>query len=432
MLLIIGFWLTAVNTATASKWVSGYYPGYQRDLYPLEEIDFSALTHLIVGRIVPKSDGTIIKNFDIDDINGPLMARDLEKRAHAAGRKALLMVGGAGIAAWSEAASPVNRKKFVTNLIGTMKEFGYDGLDIDWEPIDKVDYPNVIALAKELRSAAPGIILTIPVAWSINGGPSEEAFLAELAHHFDQVNLMSYGMADNWPGWRSWHSSALKGHAPNYPSSFEASVHAYLKAGVPANKLGVGIGFYGPCWTGVSEPRQSGGWVVADDNEMSYTNIMKDYFVQANRKWDKDAKVPYLSFKSPKGPKGCTFISYDDPESIEIKGNYVHTSGLGGTIIWTINEGYIPGNPTGGSNPLLDAVKRSFLLQSTTCSNGSRRCDGDKLQKCNNGKWEDEANCTVKGEKCTVIQGAAKCQNLASQRNGSGCGCQFVGAAARR
>jgi chitinase len=431
ILLTIGFWLTAVNPATASKWVSGYYMGYQRDLYPIEKIDFSALTHLIVGRIVPNSDGTIIKNFDIDDINGPLMARDLGKRAHITGTKALLMVGGAGIDSWSEAASPTTRSKFVKNLIGTMKEFGYDGLDLDWEPIDEVDYPKLIALARELRAAEPKIILTIPLAWSTSNSPKTDAFLAELARHFDQVNLMSYYMADNWPGWQSWHSSALEGHAPHYPSSIEATVHTHLKAGVPAGKLGIGIGFFGACWTGVSKPRQSGGRVIADDNAMSYANIMKDYFVQANRKWDKEAKVPYLSFASPNGPKGCTFISYEDPESIKIKGDYVHKSGLGGTIIWTINQGYISGKPSSSSNPPLEAVKRSFLLQSTACDNGSNRCDGDKLQQCNNGKWDDAVNCEATGKKCVVVQGAAKCQSLARPQN-SGCGCQTVGAAARR
>ena len=31
----------------ASGWVQGYYVGYERDLYPIEAVDFGALTHLM-------------------------------------------------------------------------------------------------------------------------------------------------------------------------------------------------------------------------------------------------------------------------------------------------------------------------------------------------------------------------------------------------
>lgn len=94
---------------------------------------------------------------------------------------------------------------------------------------------------------------------------------------------------------------------------------------------------------------------------MSYRNIMGNYFSDANRKWDDAAQVPYLSFDSATGPEGCTFVSYDDAESILAKGAHVRQTGLGGTIIWTVNQGHLPDQPAGQQDPLLAAVKEAFL-----------------------------------------------------------------------
>ena len=53
---------------------------------------------------------------------------------------------------------------------------------------------------------------------------------------------------------------------------------------------------------------------------MSYANIMASYFDATKRVWDDLAKVPYLSFTTPKGPQQCNFVSYDDEQSIGEKG----------------------------------------------------------------------------------------------------------------
>jgi len=145
----------------------------------------------------------------------------------------------------------------------------------------------------------------------------------------------------------------------------DRSVRAYLAAGVPAAKLGIGIGFYGSCWTGgVSAPRRepNGSHVTADDNTMSYTNIMARYADPGALHFDEmdRANVPYLGYAAPHGPQGCTFVSYEDERSIGDKGRYVLDHGLGGVIIWTINQGYLPTAPEGRRDPLLDALWSSL------------------------------------------------------------------------
>ena len=49
--------------------------------------------------------------------------------------------------------------------------------------------------------------------------------------------------------------------------------------------------------------------------------------------WDDTAKVPYLYNSTTN-----QFVSYDDPESIAIKVNYLKSKGLGGAMIWELSE----------------------------------------------------------------------------------------------
>jgi chitinase len=348
------------------RWLSGYYVGYQRSLYPESQVDFSLLTHIFVGRIIPTTSGGVLEHFDIDNTNGPIMARNLSTRAHEAGRKAVLMLGGAGEhAGFVGAASSANRATFVGNLISTMDSLGYDGIDVDWEPINAEDRAPLLALLQALRTARPNMILTIPVGWVNSNFPgSIDSWYATVAGVVDQMNLMTYDMAGPYSGWVTWHSSALLDNQPNHPSSVASSVQAYRNVGVAAAKLGIGIGFYGTCWRGATGPRQtigSGVSLVASDNTMSWANIMSLYYDAGARRWDDLAKVPYLTFTTPKGPSQCNYVSYDDEQSIAEKGAHVKANGLGGAIIWTIGQGHLPNAPAGSQDPVLKAAYNAIV-----------------------------------------------------------------------
>jgi chitinase len=345
------------------RWVEGYYVGYERDLYPIGEVDFSAVTHLMVGRARPLADGTVTTDFDIDNVNGPIWAQAAVDAAHAAGRKAVLMVGGAGeIDGWRGAASDANRAAFVANLFTVVDAFGFDGLDLDWEPLEDTDKPDFEALAQALRSQRPALILTVPVGWiNANFADPPDPWWGQIAPLFDRINIMTYDMAGPWQGWQSWHNSALQGETPTTPSSVSSSVLFYLQSGVPAQTLGVGTAFYGYCWQGVTGPHQDGGSIAAGDGTMSFANIIENYYTPAVRVWDTTALVPYLSSAAPLGADACNFVSYEDEQSIAEKGALVHAQGLGGTIIWTISQGHLADQPLGQRDPLLDAIRAAFL-----------------------------------------------------------------------
>ncbi|HZI16144.1 MAG TPA: glycosyl hydrolase family 18 protein [Myxococcus sp.] len=358
---------TATVTVTATpppgggnKWVSGYYTGWNADLYPPEKVDFSAMTHIIVGRATPRPDGTVSTAFD--NSNGPQMARTLATRAHAAGRKAIIMVGGAGEHAnWVAAASNANRARFVQNLLNAMDSLGYDGLDIDWEPVENADKPNLLALVRELRAARPNMLLTFPIGWiNTNMASNVDPWYANLAPYLDQINIMSYEMIGPWEGWQSWYTSALYGESSNRPTSVSASLNGWVRAGIPKAKLGMGIPFYGMAWRNISGPYQNfTNWsdYVGSDNAYTYRKIQQ-LAPRGTYHWDAVAAASYLTFSSPVDGT-VRWISYDSPQAIAAKGKHTKDNGFGGAIIWTINQGCT--DPVTGANPLLDAVKSAFL-----------------------------------------------------------------------
>jgi chitinase len=65
------------------------------------------------------------------------------------------------------------------------------------------------------------------------------------------------------------------------------------------------------------------------------------------RYWDDISKAPFL-YNSDRQ----LFISYDDPESIRVKGRYVTDRGLGGMMFWEYS-----GDP---KNKLLDAIHQGM------------------------------------------------------------------------
>jgi len=345
-------------------WVLGYYSGFGASL-PVGEIDWTGLSHLAIAFYLPDAQGNIDESISRGSA-GPALARSLVAAAHAAGKKVLASFGGAGSQPmWQGATSAAHLAAFEGHVEALVSSYGFDGVDLDWEPFDPGDHAALLELAKDLRAKLPAAILTMPVGCENNNAPDDLSFFATLAPYVDRLNLMSYGLSGAWQGWKSWHSSPLHWNADTAtPIAIDSSVDDYAKAGVPPGKIGVGSGFYGECYSSpVSGPDQplGGATVVAGDGSMSYANILSGYYSASARKWDTTAMVPYLTFATAQGQQACTYVTYEDEQSIAAKGAYARSRGLGGVIIWTINEGYVASAPAGQRNPLLVAMRMAFL-----------------------------------------------------------------------
>lgn len=351
---------------TAAHWVTGYYVGYQSSKHPPSEIDFSGLSHLVMGAALAKSDGTLDLSFYVGGATaGVTLAREVAQRAHAAGKRALLMVGGAGNGAAIGAACKNQSGVFVANLVKAVTDLGYDGLDLDWE--DSVDMAQFVSLAKALRSKMPNAILTVP-GFTVNPNYQKvDPATKQLVEYLDQYNLMSYYPATAMAGggWLSWHNSPLCGQKATTPVTIEDSLKRFADIGVPKAKLGMGVAFYAICYTGgVTAPDQSteGVSIQGGDNDFPVSELLdaSAAYPRSARHWDAKAQVPFLTLDAV-DRRGCKYVSYDDEESLAAKGTFAKQNGYGGIIVWTISQGYLPTRAAGQRNPLMQALKRSFL-----------------------------------------------------------------------
>jgi chitinase len=350
------------STDKSDRWLMAYYVGYQNSYLKPKDVDYSLMTHIVVGAVGVKADGTLKEHYNLPNGDGRAMAKDVRNRAHNAGVKSLIWLGGPGEEdMFLSATSDKTRAKFVKNIINLVGELGYDGVDIDWEPIRKQDEPGLLALVKDLRSADPDLLITVPINWvpSSLAKTKDLSLYKKMAPYTDRLFIMSYSMAGPWSGWRTWHGSALTGEGTYTPSSIESSVQAYLTAGVPKETLGIGIGTYATCWE--YSARTPDGtlpkvYSPSKVKTMSMRTLMDDYYSKKYARWDEDAQVPYLSFSKPRGKMQCGFISYEDERSITAKMTYAKDMGLGGALLWNLGTGYFPSATKSKRHALLGAT----------------------------------------------------------------------------
>ena len=359
--------------ARAGLWSSGYYPGWEQASLPAANIDFATLTHIIHFSLVPKSDGTVNSNANSLTVANSV---DLITRAHAAGTKVLVCVGGANSETlFQSATSPGNLPTFIMSLTNFMGARGYDGVDIDWEPLPTTDAQQYTNFVNGLRTALNGFpqhkLLTAAVgAYPPFGDPatSEYVMFASLQNQFDQINIMTYDLSGPYGGWVTWFNSPIFDGGYRFPStgglvpSVDGAVKGFLGSGVASNKLGIGIAFYGYIWSGgtgtttggVTQPRQS--WSNAPTvSTPAYTAIMASYYQSNLYHWDTSAQAAYIGISNA-SPANDMFISYDDQRTCQAKVSYVRNHGLGGVMIWEIAQDH----QSGQADPLLLAVKQAL------------------------------------------------------------------------
>ena len=169
--------------------------------------------------------------------------------------------------------------------------------------------------------------------------------------YLDWINVMSYDFFNSLTP-TTGHHAGLYGAATALPTDryADASVKQHLAAGIPSDKLVLGVAFYGRGFTGVKpvdhglkQPyeRFEG---AHDYSELAAKFIGSQGFT---RYWDDRAKAPYLWNSASR-----TFITYDDPQSITIKAQYVKEHHLGGMMFWELSEDR--------NDELLDVIARSM------------------------------------------------------------------------
>ena len=259
-----------------------------------------------------------------------------------------------------------SRRIFVESAAEFVKRYDLDGLDVDWEypgmpgagnPHRAEDKQNFTVLMKELRerldqeTKATGRRLYLTFAAGAFDEYIDHTEMDKVQRYVDTVNLMTY---DSYEA----GSDAITGnHAPLFAdpadpkkASADFVVQSFEKAGVPSEKILLGVPFYGRMWGEVPDQNhglfQKGRKVPDADApyKLIATTMLNQGFA---RYWDPAASVPYLY-----NSQTHVFVSYEDSESLAAKCSYVLNRKLGGVMFWE----YFGDD----SGKLLDTINRSL------------------------------------------------------------------------
>lgn len=347
-LLVLQTNMVAGQQAPHPYVIIGYVTG---DGWTKEQIDPNKVTHINYAFAVPAENNAL----------APLTAKDSANLAVLTSLKAvnknlkiLISVGGwGGCNYFSDAAlTDESRRTFANSAAQLLRKHRLDGVDIDWEypdqigagniyrPADKQNFTLFLKAIRERldeqgkqdnRTGVNHYLLT-----AATGGDTafvNHTELGKAQQYLDYVNIMTYDLYhgnDKVTGHHSpLYQSAKGDHSRN---STADAVDGHIRAGVPANKIVLGIPFYGRGWTD-AQPKDNGLFQPAPGKHMFISHDeLVDKYINKNgyvRYWDADAKAPYLW-----NPTTRTFISYADEESFGYKTDYIKSKKLAGVMFW--------------------------------------------------------------------------------------------------
>jgi chitinase len=264
--------------------------------------------------------GTVNKTFDGVIIHHEERLTSIAAlKAGTPSLRVLLSIGGWTAGGFSEMASTdTGRKAFAAHCASICTGFGLDGIDIDWEyptseaagiSASPADTANYTLLMQEIRAAiGNNRLLTL----ASHAGAKFIDFAA-IRDTIDFVNIMVYDV-DRPP----YHHSALFASPMARKWTCESAVNAHISAGLPPEKLVLGLPFYGH------------GDTKAVPDFIDYGKIIR--LTGFEKKWDEAAQVPYLQ-----DSKGRVVCVYDDEQSLALKCAYIKSRGGRGAMYWEYN-----------------------------------------------------------------------------------------------
>lgn len=313
--------LGAPGTAIASSYI-------YRDYTLTTDEFFETLDIINCAFVTALTDGSLDGSAILYNVQNYILPK-----AHAKGDWVVFSI--APESSWSMiAASPTKIERLADSIVAMINDYGFDGVDIDWETPKDEEKESFTAMMKVIYEKVKANNPLHIVSAAISGGMWQPPRydLINSAKYIDYINMMTYQMVSNG----GMYQNALYSHATFDNQQYQAgktltscsideSVALFRDIyHIPLSKIIVGVAFYG-----VKQKRSDSGW--GNGTSVFYTFIEQDYLHNSDYTayYDDIAQVPYILKND-----GTEFISYDNPESIEAKSRYVLEKKLGGIMYW--------------------------------------------------------------------------------------------------
>lgn len=279
--------------------IVGYLPSYRLDQVDIEQM--KGVTDLVYFGLTPTKDGHL-PEAAIDDATIAKL-QSIKSKLEC---RLLICIGGwnrsAGFPTLAKEES--SRATFVSEVLAFCRQHKFDGVDYDWEhPKDQEELTAYSQLISETAAAFADDKMIVTVAQAGWQDIDKEAYSS-----LDRVHLMAYD--HGFP-----HATVAKA---------KADVERLIDWGCPANKIALGVPFYG-----------------------------------RNREGDAKAYRRLIELESfdPESDE-LDGYAFNGPRTIEQKLEFIEKTGLAGIMIWEL------GHDAAGEKESLLAKIRKHVLQS--------------------------------------------------------------------
>ncbi|KAI5481485.1 glycoside hydrolase family 18 protein [Pseudohyphozyma bogoriensis] len=350
------------NVVSSRKLLTGYWASYS-DQLSVTEVPYAQYDHLHYFVMIPTSSPSSISLAGID----PSVVQQFVTLAHAAGTTVSYTIGGYTGSKYfsSHVSTALNRRLFASALVRLMTQYGFDGIDFDWEYpggggdsgniVSPNDAANFQALLQLVRAAVPKARLSMAAQVTGINGPDGNylSSLSVYASTLDYVTVMAYDIF-------GFYSQTTGPNSPLYsclssnPFSVDSGVTYYQKAGFAPSQILIGFPAYAYAYS-VAPPlttRTCSGYTSQLYQEQTtsascgnyygsiaqytYNEILLFRYTNARSGWAVTRDTASASVSTYNSARQI-FIPYDDDTSGKTKASYAVSKGLAGMNMFDIN-----------------------------------------------------------------------------------------------